>query len=170
MRKKQNNKNKNKFFTRGTIIGIAVIAAAAVAGGYFALGTMVPVNGTVPVFATPTNIYIKALHTGQDGYIFEEQSTRQGKKTISGGSVDVSIHIIKGELVSLHVINEDIETQSKHNFNIDEFNVHTKDLNPPAGIFFDSQTITFIADKIGTFKYYSTMHPEMKGTIVVEEG
>ena len=165
MRKKQKNNNKDKFFTRGTIIGIAVIAAVAAAGGYFALGSMVPVNGTTPVFATPTNIYIQATHTAQDGYIFEEQSTRQGKRTLSTGAVDVSIHLIKGELVSFHVINEDKDTQSQQDLNIGEFNVHTKKLN-----YFQAETISFIADKTGTFKYYSTIHHEMKGTIVVEEG
>ncbi|TLX66472.1 MAG: chemotaxis protein [Thaumarchaeota archaeon] len=164
MRKKQKNNNKNKFFTKGTIIGIAVIAAAASVGGYFALGSMVPVNGTAPVLATPTNLYILATHTTQDGYIFQEQSTRQGKKSLSTGAVDVSIHVIKGELVAIHVINEDKETQSQQDLNIDEFNVHTKKLN-----YFQAQTINFIADKTGTFKYYSTIHPEMKGTIVVEE-
>jgi len=72
--------------------------------------------------------------------------------------------------VALHVVNEDKDTQSQMDLNVDEFNVHTKKLNPPAGIFFDSQTINFIADKAGTFKYYSTIHPEMKSTIVVEQG
>ena len=164
MRKKQKNNNKTKFFTKGTIIFIAVITAAASVGGYFALGSMVPVNGTTPVFAPPTNIYIQATHTAQDGYIFEEQSTRQGKKTLSSGAVDVSIHLIKGELVSLHVINEDKDTFSLQDLHIDEFNVHTKKLS-----YFQAETINFIADKTGTFKYYSTIHPEMKGSIIVEE-
>jgi len=170
VRKKQKNNNKDKFFTRGTIIGIAVIAAAASIGGYFALGTMIPVNGAAPVLQTPTNVYILATHDSQTGYFFEEQSTRQGKKTLASGAVDASIHLIKGELVALHVVNEDKDTQSQMDLNVDEFNVHTKKLNPPAGIFFDSQTINFIADKAGTFKYYSTIHPEMKSTIVVEQG
>ena len=170
MRKKQKNNNKNKFFTKGTIIGIVVIAAVVSVGVYFAVGYMIPVNGTTPVFATPSNLYILATHTAQNGYIFEEQSTRQGKKSLSTGAVDVSIHVIKGELISLHVVNEDKDTRSQMDLNIDEFNVHTKKLNPPADIFFDSQTITFIADKTGTFKYYSTIHPEMKGSIVVDAG
>jgi plastocyanin len=165
VRKKQNNKNKDKFFTRGTIIGIAVIAAAVGAGGYFALGTMIPVNGTTPVFAPPTNIYILATHDSQNGYFYEEQSTRQGKKTLASGAIDASIHVIKGQLVSLHVINEDKETSSQHDLNINEFNVHTKKLN-----YFEAQTINFIADKAGTFKYYSTIHPEMKSNLIVDSG
>ncbi len=165
MRKNQKNKNKNKFFTRGTIIGIAVIAVAASIGGYFLLGSAIPVNGTTPVLSPPTNIYILATHDSQNGYYYEEQSTRQGKKTLASGAIDASIHVIKGELVSLHVINEDKETTSQHDLNIDEFNVHTKKLN-----YFEAQTINFIADKAGTFKYYSTMHPEMKSSLIVDSG
>lgn len=165
MRKNQKNKNKNKFFTRGTIIGIAVIVAAVSIGGYFALGTMIPVNGTTPVFAPPTNIYILAIHDSQNGYYFEEQSTRQGKKTLASGAIDASIHVIKGQLVAIHVINEDKETGTQYDLNIDEFNVHTKKLN-----YFEAQTINFIADKAGTFKYYSTTHPEMKSSLIVDSG
>lgn len=62
----------------------------------------------------------------------------------------------------MHVINEDYETHSKHNFNIDEFNVHTRDLG-----YFETQTISFLADKKGTFEYYCTIHPEMRGTIEI---
>lgn len=165
MKKSQKNKNKDKFFTRGTIIGIVVIAVAATIGGYFALGTMIPVNGTVPVFEPPTNIYILATHDSQNGYYYEEQSTRQGKKTLASGAIDATIHVIKGQLVALHVINEDKETGTQHDLNIDEFNVHTKKLN-----YFEAQTINFIADKAGTFKYYSTIHPEMKSSLIVDSG
>ncbi len=131
---------------------------------------MIPVNGITPVFAAPTNIYILATHDSQNGYYFEEQSTRQGKKTLASGAIDASIHVIKGQLVALHIINEDKDTQSQQDLNIDEFNVHTKKLNPPYGIFFDSQTINFVADKAGTFKYYSILHPEMKSNLIVDSG
>ena len=162
MVKKQKNKTKSKFISRGTLIGIAIIIAAAVAGGYYLMTSAIPVNGSSPVFATPSNIYIKAIHTDQ-GYAFDEQSTRSGKKTISGTNIDPSIHISKGTLVSLHVINEDKDTGSDQDLNIDAFNVHTKHLR-----YFEAQTINFLADKEGSYSYYSTIHPEMKGTIVVD--
>ena len=162
MVKKQKNKTKSKFISRGTIIGIAIIVAAAGAGGYYLMTSAIPVNGSGPVFATPSNIYIKAIHTDQ-GYAFDEQSTRSGKKTISGTNIDPSIHISKGTLVSLHVINEDKDTGSDQDLNIDAFNVHTKHLR-----YFEAQTINFLADKEGSYSYYSTIHPEMKGTIVVD--
>ena len=81
-----------------------------------------------------------------------------------GASVNPTYFLKQGSLESVHIINEDYDTHSKHNFNIDQFNVHTKDLG-----YFESQTITFIADKVGTFEYDCTLHPEMKGTVTVEE-
>jgi cupredoxin-like protein len=65
-------------------------------------------------------------------------------------------------LESIHFINEDYDTHSKHNFNIDEFKVHSKDLG-----YFQSQIITFIVDKDGMFEYYCSIHPEMRGKVVV---
>ena len=70
----------------------------------------------------------------------------------------------RDEIVGQLMINEDSETHSAHNLNVDAFNVHTKDLG-----YFQSQTITFIANKNGTFPYYCTIHPEMKGLIHVSE-
>jgi plastocyanin len=73
-----------------------------------------------------------------------------------------TLYLSKGGLESIHFINEDYDTHSKHNFNIDEFKVHSKDLG-----YFQSQIITFIVDKNGTFEYYCSIHPEMRGKVVV---
>ena len=162
MVKKQKNRTKTSPISKGTMIGIAIIAAAAIGGGAYLWNSAVPVNLSTPVFGTPSNIYILAIHTDQ-GYAFDEQSTRTGKKTISGTNIDPSIHISKGTLVSLHVINEDKDTGSDQDLNIDAFNVHTRHLK-----YFQAQSITFLADKDGTYTYYSSIHPEMKGTIVVD--
>jgi len=65
------------------------------------------------------------------------------------------------------LINEDKNqpnNPSKHNLNIDEFNVHTKDLG-----YFQSESITFLADQTGTFDYYCSIHPDMKGVITITE-
>jgi plastocyanin len=81
-----------------------------------------------------------------------------------GGGIPNPTYVFnRGVLQSMHLINEDYETHSKHNFNIDELNVHSKDLG-----YYDSQIITFVADKPGTYQYYCTIHPEMKGNITVE--
>jgi plastocyanin len=73
-----------------------------------------------------------------------------------------TLYVTKGGLESIHFINEDYETHSKHNFNIDEFKVHSKDLG-----YFQSQIITFIVDKDGVFEYYCSIHPEMRGKVAV---
>ncbi len=163
MAKKQKNKAKTTSFSRGTIIVMAAIVAAAGAGIYYFISTSTPVNMDHPVFATPTNIYIVGVHDPIQGYVYEQESTRQAKKAVSGGVADASIHIPKGTLVSLHFINEDKDTLSTMDLNIDEFKVHTNKLT-----YFQAQTINFMADKEGTYSYYSNLHPEMKGTITVD--
>ncbi|MGI0102974.1 MAG: cupredoxin domain-containing protein [Nitrosotalea sp.] len=163
MVKKQKNKAKTMSISRDMIIFIAIIVAVVGAGIYYLLNNSTPVNEKFPVFAAPTNIYIKAVHDPTQGYVYEEESTRQAKKAVSGGVADASIHIPQGALVSLHFINEDKDTGAPMDLNIDEFNVHTNKLS-----YFQAQTINFLADKTGTFSYYSNLHPEMKGTITVD--
>jgi hypothetical protein len=172
--KKQNlkGKNKNKFkFSRGAIIVILAVATTISIISYYSINSMIPVNGKSPVLSPPRNIFIKASHSPQTGYIFVSQSSGavKGLRGSSGGgsaySTSPTYTFNKGSVESIHMINEDYQTHSKHNFNIDQFNVHTKDLG-----YFQTQTVTFIADKQGTFQYYCTIHPEMKGNIIVAEG
>ncbi|MHB8601814.1 MAG: cupredoxin domain-containing protein [Nitrosotalea sp.] len=162
MVKKQKNKAKSSPVSKGMIISVAVIAAIIAGGVYYIWISAVPVNVDHPVFATASNVYILATHNDQ-GYYFDEQSTKTGKKSISSTNVDPAIHIPVGTLVALHVINEDKDTGSDQDLNIDAFNVHTKHLK-----YFEAQTIHFVADKEGTYPYYSTIHPEMKGTLTVD--
>ncbi|MDE1763959.1 MAG: cupredoxin domain-containing protein [Thaumarchaeota archaeon] len=163
MVKKQKNKAKTAPISLGTIIFIAGIVAAAAAGIYYFVNTSTPVNSSVPVFATPTNIYIVGVHDPTAGYVYEQESTRQAKKAVSGGVEDAAIHIPEGTLVSLHFINEDKDTGAAMDINIDQFNVHSNKLN-----YFQAQTINFLANKEGTYSYYSNLHPEMKGSITVD--
>ena len=167
--KKQNLKGKNKYnfnYSRGVIIGIVAVATAVLIISFYAINSMIPVNGKSPVLSPPRNIFVKASHSPQTGYIFVSQSSGavKGLRGSGGGgySTNPTYTFNKGGVESVHMINEDYETHSKHNFNIDQFNVHTKDLG-----YFQTQTVTFIADKEGTFQYYCTIHPEMKGNIVV---
>ena len=159
---KQKKKTKSNPVSKGLVITIAVFALAIASGVYYIWTSAIPVNGSSPVFATPSNIYIEAIHTDQ-GYAFDEQSTKSARKSISGVNIDPSIHMQKGALIALHVINNDKDTGSEQDLNIDAFKVHTNHLK-----YFQAQTINFIADKEGTYQYYSTLHPEMKGTITVD--
>ncbi len=168
-KKKSYNRNVNtrrsrSRFSKGLIVGVSAAVAILSLLVYAGIQSLIPVNGTVPVFAAPRNSFIKATHSAQTGYYFLSQSAG-GVKGSRGGSASVNpvYFLKKGSLESVHLINEDYDTHSKHNFNIDQFKVHTKDLG-----YFESQTITFIADKVGTFEYYCTIHPEMRGTVTVE--
>jgi len=162
------NKQKTKSIPKkSTIFGIMIGAAIIVAIGYFALVSMIPVNGDFPVFGAPTNIYLKTISIEDGSSVFASQSIKGGK---NGGGPNgnhyPTLYVSKGNLVSIHFINEDgslANYNHKHNLNIDEFNVHSNDLDHR-----QTQSITFLADKEGTFDYYDSIHPEMRGKIVVK--
>jgi plastocyanin len=73
-----------------------------------------------------------------------------------------NITVNKGDTVKINFINN----VGLHDFVIDEFNVKTKQLKVG-----ETETITFVADKSGTFEYYCSVgtHREqgMVGTITV---
>lgn len=97
-------------------------------------------------------------------YLSQASGAVKGMRNTGGGGphIDPKYVFNMGSLQAMHIINEDYETHSKHNLNIDEFNVHTRDLG-----YFETQTITFLADKKGSFEYYCTIHPDMRGTIEI---
>lgn len=148
-----------KFNIKKTLIIIGIVLAGA-AAAYGAINSTIPVNGKVPVLGMPENFYITAKHD-TSGFIFASKSTTGGKKMPGATHPTPTIEVTKGQLASIHIINED--TTSKHNFNVDEFNVHTKDLG-----YYETQSITFIADKAGTYHYHCTIHPEMNGEVLVQ--
>jgi plastocyanin len=159
-------KQKTKHLpSRGTILGIGVTTAIVITVGYIGYLSMIPVNADFPIFGSPTNIYIKTIST-PDGSVFSSQSMKGGKNGGSpNGLHNPSYTVSEGNLVSIHFINEDTGQSNfdhKHDLNIDEFNVHSNVLNH-----FQAQTITFFADKQGTFDYYCSIHPEIRGKIIV---
>ena len=151
--------------TRKRIVTYGIIIAILSGVGIAGYKSMIPTNGNTPVFGLPVNHFVKAKYSAGSGYTWVSMSTgfAKGLKSITRAAVNPSYVFVKGTLQSMHVVNEDYETHSKHNFNIDEFNVHSKDLG-----YTQSQTITFIADKPGTFHYYCEIHPEMKGDITIQ--
>ncbi len=139
------------------IIAIAGAILISSTVGYALINSMIPVNGKSPVFGLPENIYIKAVH-GDQGFVYSSQSG--GKKSVSPIHVSPIIRLTKGQLATIRFMNED--RTSKHNINIDEFNVHSQDLS-----YFQPQAITFVADQVGTFHYHCTIHPEMSGEVQI---
>ena len=165
MTKKKQQKAPSRM-PRQRMILIGVAAAIASAVGAFTYVSSIPANGSAPVLGFPANHFIKATHSANSGYTYVSQSSGsvKGMRGSGGGGVVNPTYIFnKGGLQSIHVINEDYDTHSMHNFNIDAFNVHTKDLG-----YFETQTVTFVADKPGDYQYYCSIHPEMKGNITIK--
>lgn len=104
---------------------------------------------------TPTN----------GGQTSNETSAKSFTVTATNFSFDIKeIKVSKGDAITITLNN----TEGFHDWNIDEFNARTQKLNQGA-----SETITFIADKTGTFEYYCSIGSHramgMKGSLVVEE-
>ncbi len=157
------SRKQSSKISRKNIISISIILGVGVLMGFFVLHSFMPVNSDTFVFASPTNISLKAIKSLQGNYHY--QVTKGGKKLPNAEGVSPSINISKNNLVQIHLINEEINQLnniSKHNLNIDEFNVHTKELG-----YFQTDSVTFLADKTGTFEYYCSLHPDMRGIITV---
>jgi hypothetical protein len=162
-RRQQNVKNSKLVFSKYKYAlmifgGLALIVGLAV---YFGMRSLIPVNGNAPTLAPPINTFLKANYSPQTGWMFTSPSSNSRTNATFNSP---TIFLKYGELASLHLINEDAATRSLHNLNIDAFNVHTRNLG-----YFESQSITFIANKIGTFVYYCSIHPQMKGLIRVDQ-
>lgn len=152
-------------FSITKLVGIGMLVIIAT-GGYYAYQSFIPVNVDYPMFLVPENILIKTGQSADGHFLFNYQSSRGGKQAPHPGMVSPILNISKGNLVSLHIINEIKnmpDQKSIHNFNIDEFNVHSKDLG-----YFESQSINFLADKSGEYTYHCILHPEMKGLLIIK--
>jgi hypothetical protein len=163
---KKKQKKPTKKTSKGTVISISAAAGVLVLVGFFVLNSFHPVNSDSFVFEPTTNIFLKAVKSTQ-GYHYSSQSTKGSKSIPSVGGTSPALMVSKGNLVQIHLINEEKNQSgepSKHNLNIDEFNVHVKDLG-----YFQTDSVTFLADKTGTFDYYCSIHPEMRGTITVTD-
>jgi plastocyanin len=112
---------------------------------------------------------MKATDLPTEGYAYTSQPTGTVKSLNSGAGSrgglghNPTITLNQGNTLSIHLINGDSEKHSKHNINIEEFDIHTKDLG-----YFQNQTVTFTANKTGTFNYYCSIHPEMNDNIIIK--
>ena len=143
---------------------VAIIGVVVGLVGYYALVSMVPVNVGYPVFGAPSNVFIKTVKMPDGNHAFAAQSSKGGKTT-SIGSINPTYNVEEGNLVTIHLINEiknERNIGNKINLNIDAFNVHTGDMG-----YFQTTSITFLADKKGSFEYYDSYNPAMRGIINV---
>jgi heme/copper-type cytochrome/quinol oxidase subunit 2 len=164
--KKNNNKNKNRI-TSKKIIVIGILCTVISLIIYGGINSLKSYNGNF-LLSPPRNFFMKATYLPNEGNVYTSQSTGTAKILNSGAGSsskighNPTITLNQGNSLSLHLINEDSEKHSRHNLNIDEFNIHTKNLG-----YFQTQTVTFTANKTGAFNYYCSIHPEMNGKIIV---
>ncbi len=163
--KKNNNNNK---ITPKKIIVIGIVFTFISLIIYGGINSLKSFNGNF-LLSPPRNFFMKATYLQNEGNVYTSQSTGTAKILNSGASSSSSrigynptITLNQGNSLSIHLINEDSEKHSKHNLNIDEYGIHTKDLG-----YFQTQTVTFTANQTGTFNYYCSIHPEMNGKIIV---
>ena len=86
--------------------------------------------------------------------------------TVTGGNFffkPTAITVSKGDTVKITLVN----SGGMHDLKIDEFNVATQKIRGGA-----QETITFVADKAGSFEYYCSVGDHramgMKGTFIVQ--
>lgn len=163
-KKKNNNNNKNRISPKKIlVIGILFTFTGLII--YGGINSLKSFNGNF-LLSPPRNFFMKATYLPNEGNVYTSQLTGTAKILNSGAGSKIrynpTITLNQGNTLSIHLINEDSEKHSKHNLNIDEFGIHTKDLG-----YFQTQTVTFTANKAGTFNYYCSIHPEMTGKITV---
>ena len=134
---------------------IAVVIVVVLVGGGLLLfknrgvaPTEIEINNNMPVPGSEVNEMI----------VEKEFSVDEVPFSLSPSTMTVN----QGDTVKITVKNK----QGTHDLKIDEFNASTRTLN--AG---ETQTITFVADKIGTFQYYCSVGNHraqgMVGTLIV---
>lgn len=132
---------------------IAVIIVLVLVGGGFLLFKNRGVAPTKDVEIN-TNMPVPGSDTKETEVVEETPKnapTSVKEFTISAAPFSFSpstMTVNKGDTVKITVKN----TKGTHDFKIDEFNASTRLLNTG-----ETQTITFVADKTGTFDYYCSV-------------
>lgn len=150
-------KVKHKKFPTTKLIVLAAVIAIIGSVSYFGFASRTSI---LPV-AGAKNFSMKISNTAQ-GVAFVGIGN-VGKKSLAAGHNSPTIDVVKGDTVTVHLISE-IHGE-KYDFVIPDLNVHSK----PIG-YFEADTVTFVVDRVGEFVYTSSLHPEMKGMLVVIEG
>ena len=137
-------------FTHRDIILLMIVIIVGGYGTYYFSAIQIP---------HVVGITILGIYAGH-GYAYEITPRQESNHCLACPKDTFSVP--QGTTIELSFINNDNVTHSVMDFNIDAFNIHSKPLTP-----IDSQDFYFIADKQGTFTYYSKLHSEMNGTLTV---
>lgn len=151
------NSNKALF----AVIGLIIIIGGTVAFvGSGSNGGVVPTPMATPIMtATPTAM-ATATPTASGSTVGMEAKA-DVELTVNGGMFYYKPNVMKvkkGQTVKVTFVNDG----GWHDFNIDELNVHSSVIKE-AG---EKTSVTFVADKAGTFEYYcSVMQHRQKGQV-----
>lgn len=150
------------------IIGVVVVLLVLAGGGYYFMSmnkTATP--GSAVMESGPTGISDTMLEGSSGASEAGAMDLNTKAFTVTGGnfSFDVKeMKVKKGDTVTITFKN----AEGFHDWKVDEFNAATKQLQ--AGT---EETITFVADKAGTFEYYCSVGQHrangMVGNLIVEE-
>lgn len=149
-------RTKHKKFPVAKLVILGAIIAIVGSISYFGFAARTSV---LPVVGAK-NFSLKISNTSQ-GVAFVSVGN-VGKKSMAVGHNSPMIEVVKGDTVTVHLISE--IHRDKYDFVIPDLNVHSKIMG-----FFEADTVTFVADRTGEFTYTSSLHPEMKGLLVVAE-
>lgn len=164
------------------LILIGVIALVVLGGGFYLLGGQQFLMGGSPASTTQESTIPEAMQPtsamtaeitpaeGSSGALMETSPAESGATktfTVTGSnfSFDVKeIKVKKGDSVTIVFKNAD----GMHDWKLDEFNAATKQIQAGA-----EDTVTFTADKTGTFEYYCSVGKHrangMVGKFIVDE-
>jgi plastocyanin len=154
---------------KNLVLGVVVILIL-VAGGWFVLkDKMTSPSETGVMDNTTTSDKLIASSAPESMMESTDSSAVEGiakEFTVTGSNFKFDVPEIRvkaGDAVKVNFKN----AGGFHDFVIDEFNVKIKQANGPT-----EETVTFIADKKGTYEYYCSVgkHREMgmKGQLIVE--
>lgn len=145
-----------------TLLVVGLIAVLAVVGGIALMKKQAPKEQAAQTAVSPTaapSVETSPAVAGAEDSTVKTIEVEGGEYYFKPNAITVK----KGDTVKVVFKNVD----GFHDFVIDEFNAKTKRIQAN-----QTDTVTFVADKTGTFEYYCSVgkHREMgmKGTLTVE--
>ena len=99
-KRQQNSKTKDKRISKYTVILIVAVGVVVSFIIYFGIMSLVPINGNSPVFAAPTNTFVKAIHSPQAGWVFTSQST-SGSRISTGVGYNSPTILLKERIIGI---------------------------------------------------------------------
>jgi cytochrome c oxidase subunit 2 len=154
--------NANSSTVKSNILPIVLVVSALLIGGAFLYSRQMTNKSAVE--SPAARVEDNGVNAGETSTL-TDSDVKEYSIESSNFRYDVNlITVKKGENVKITLTNK----EGMHDFVLDDFNVRTKVIENSG-----EESVTFVADKTGTFEYYCSVgkHREMGmvGKLVVEE-